>query len=439
MDMDASLYARSGREDLHQRGLQLFIVQLVFLIIAGLFVLARAYVKVCIVKSVAIDDWLIFGAMLGYTVYGGVALHGVTQGATGKDIYELTIDQAAISLRAWYICEVLYSPITLAIRTSICLLLLRLAINKVHRWIIYGNLIVVWMISIAFFFIMTFQCMPPSYFWKQMYGEEGSCINLNIVPDATIAHSIISALSDWCIGLLPIALLWNVKLNRRTKTLVAMLLSMGMIAGIALIVRIPYVRRLAISANFLYETIEIAIWSVLEPGLGIIAASTTSLRPLFQGWGFGWSNHSKPSGPSAGWANSDGLPRNKETPSPMNRGGLTSGDTDSTDRTYTHDMEQALSGTGSDIELNKASRDNGHCGEYPESRPSSELEQRDSARDTQMSSRPVINVRTSIDILSHTADHVLPPTRCVAGKAEVPDYGYGYRSDGRDDKREYRV
>lgn len=164
-----------------------------------------------------------------YTVYGGVALHGITQGATGKHILELTRDQAATSLRAWYICEVLYSPITLAIRTSICLLLLRLALNKAHRWIIYANLAVVFAISVAFFFIMVFQCMPPSYFWRQLYGDEGSCINYNIVPDATIAHSIISALSDWCIGLLPIALLWHVNLNRRTKALVAVLLSMGMV------------------------------------------------------------------------------------------------------------------------------------------------------------------------------------------------------------------
>lgn len=164
-----------------------------------------------------------------YTVYGAVALHGVIQGATGKHLTELTVEQAAISLRAWYICEVIYSPITLAIRTSICLLLLRLALNKVHRWVIYVNMAIVLLVSIAYFFVMTFQCSPPSYFWRQLYGEKGKCINYNIVPDATIAHSIISAVSDWCIGLLPIALLWNVNLNRRTKTLVAVLLSMGMV------------------------------------------------------------------------------------------------------------------------------------------------------------------------------------------------------------------
>jgi hypothetical protein len=57
----------------------------------------------------------------------------------------------------------------------------------------------------------------------------GKCINLNIVPDATIAHSIVSGLSDWVIGLLPVALLWNIRLNVRTKVGVGLLLSMGML------------------------------------------------------------------------------------------------------------------------------------------------------------------------------------------------------------------
>ncbi|GKT48321.1 uncharacterized protein ColSpa_08502 [Colletotrichum spaethianum] len=414
--MDNSLYTR-GSDDLQYRGMQLFAVQLAFLIAAGIFVLARAYVKICIVKNVAVDDWLIFGAMIGYTAYGGIALHGVTNGATGKHITELTVDQAAVSLRAWYICEVLYSPITLAIRTSIALLLLRLAPNKIHRWIIYANLVVVWMISIAFFCIMTFQCMPPSYFWRQLYGDPGSCIDLNIVPDATIAHSIISALSDWCMGLLPIALLWNVNLNRRTKVLVAILLSMGMVAGVALIVRIPYVKRLAISADFLYETIDVAIWSVLEPALGIIAASVTSLRPLFHNWGFGWSSKSKESHPS-GFNTND--PNGRKVPPPPNVRGKNLDSFTSTGVTY-NDVDRTLAGTGSDIELNKTVRDDmrDEDDDYDGSRPSSDLGQRGHAQETTDSdNRRVINVRTTIDILTHSISRELPPTECSAGDKE---------------------
>lgn len=156
-----------------------------------------------------------------------MAMHGVTAGGTGKVVGTYTAEQAAISLRAWYLCEVLYSPITVCARISICVFILRIAAQKVHRLILIVNIGLISVISFAFFFVMVLQCSPPSYFWKQVLGAEGKCIDPNIVPDATIAHSVISAISDWIVGLLPIAILWHVKINRRTKASIALMLSMG--------------------------------------------------------------------------------------------------------------------------------------------------------------------------------------------------------------------
>lgn len=46
------------------RGAVLFWVQLIFLVLAFLFVLLRAYVKVFMVKKVQLDDWFMFAAMV---------------------------------------------------------------------------------------------------------------------------------------------------------------------------------------------------------------------------------------------------------------------------------------------------------------------------------------------------------------------------------------
>lgn len=79
-----------------------------------------------------------------------------------------------------------------------------------------------------FCFVLAFQCSPPSYFWRQVYGIEGGCMNKAIVTNAVYVHSAFSAVSDWCLGLLPIALLWGVSINMRTKAIIAVLLSLGM-------------------------------------------------------------------------------------------------------------------------------------------------------------------------------------------------------------------
>jgi len=155
-------------------------------------------------------------------------MHGIFYG-TGLKTSQLTLPGASIALRGWWLCEVIYSPMVLLIRTSVALFLLRIATNKIHKWIIYVDMGFIWVISIVYFFIMVFQCYPVSYFWMRILGEQGKCLNPAVVPAATIVHSATSAVSDWILGLLPIAMLWNVKLNKRTKATISLLLSMGLL------------------------------------------------------------------------------------------------------------------------------------------------------------------------------------------------------------------
>lgn len=49
-------------EDVTGRGTELFFVQFVFLILAILFTLVRAYIKAVMVKQVTPDDYLIFAS-----------------------------------------------------------------------------------------------------------------------------------------------------------------------------------------------------------------------------------------------------------------------------------------------------------------------------------------------------------------------------------------
>jgi hypothetical protein len=154
----------------------------------------------------------------------------VVDGGTGKHTSQLTADGIEVALRAWYLCEVLYAPLSALIRTSIALFMLRLASKPWQTWTIWINLVFIWLFSIAYFFLMALQCSPPSYFWEgSVRASEisGSCMDHNIVPIATIVHSCVSAVSDWTLGLLPIAMLWKVRINRRTKISIAVLLGMG--------------------------------------------------------------------------------------------------------------------------------------------------------------------------------------------------------------------
>lgn len=66
----------------------------------------------------------------------------------------------------------------------------------------------------------------------------------------------------------------------KTKMLVAGILAFAAIGSTATIVRMFYIHTLTNGPDFLYATTDVAIWSTVEPGIGITASSIATLRPL---------------------------------------------------------------------------------------------------------------------------------------------------------------
>lgn len=130
----------------------------------------------------------------------------------------------------WWLCELFYTLTTVLLRCSVAVFLLRICERKTQKWIIYGTMIIVVVFSTFYFLLAIFQCSPVDYFWNQyIQGTIGTCIDPKVFPDATFAHSAISATADWILGLLPIWVIWNLKMNVRTKVSVGIVLSFGLL------------------------------------------------------------------------------------------------------------------------------------------------------------------------------------------------------------------
>jgi hypothetical protein len=55
----------------------------------------------------------------------------------------------------------------------------------------------------------------------------------------------------------------------------------GSSGSTASIVRFPYLYQLAETEDFLWSNTDVAIWSIVEVGMGVTASSLATLRPLF--------------------------------------------------------------------------------------------------------------------------------------------------------------
>ncbi|KAK3059944.1 hypothetical protein LTS18_009685 [Coniosporium uncinatum] len=64
--------------------------------------------------------------------------------------------------------------------------------------------------------------------------------------------------------------------------MVAAILAVGAVGSTATVIRIPFVGQLSNWDDFLWNTTDVAIWSTVEPGIGITCCCIATLRPLLK-------------------------------------------------------------------------------------------------------------------------------------------------------------
>ncbi|KAF2646767.1 hypothetical protein P280DRAFT_486325 [Massarina eburnea CBS 473.64] len=167
------------------------------------------------------------------------------------------------------------------VKWAICFTLLRIANGQKRYTIgIYGCMASIAIVLCATTIYEFFHCHPLQKNWMIMEG--GSCNDQSIISGFSFALSAVSIFSDWFCAVVPIPLLWNVQMDGRIKLSVMGLLSLGVFASIAPLVRLSYTVHLGMTEDFLFNAMDVASWAQAELGLGIIVANLPPLRPLLE-------------------------------------------------------------------------------------------------------------------------------------------------------------
>ncbi|UKZ82889.1 hypothetical protein TrVFT333_010689 [Trichoderma virens FT-333] len=267
------------------RGPQLLAVNIFFGIVALITVILRGYTRAFIVKAFGADDWLMFAATAVFIAYCCISSAGVYYG-TGQHMYNLELENMEKALMFWWLCYLLYSVIVIFIKISFGWFLLRIVTTRLHSWIIYAAALCSILPRIVFFFVALFQCHPVSYFWDR--SQPGSCIQISIIMALVYFDSISTIITDFTFAILPAFVIWNLNLRAQARYALIFLVALGCVASAAVVVRLAYTHTFT-NPDFLYATTDIAIWSTVEMGLAISAASIATLRPLVKelGWKLG--------------------------------------------------------------------------------------------------------------------------------------------------------
>ncbi|KAH6643249.1 hypothetical protein BKA67DRAFT_131639 [Truncatella angustata] len=267
------------------RGPQLEAVVIVLLALCWVSVSLRCYTMGFLLRRFYAEDWLAIITLILYTAYSSFSLLGVHYGL-GAHIADVPLDHHPQALFYKWAGQVAYVIIAALVKFIVGLLLLRLCAGKRWQCVTLWTLLVVSGLYAAFYvFVVVFQCQPVQFYWYRYDPAQpvsGTCNGKAMATIPTYLSFVISVVSDWVLALLPISILWNAKMDRRSKISVACVLSLGSIASMATIARIPYAKQVLSDPDYLYNFTDLAIWSTVEIGLGLTASSLATLKPLFR-------------------------------------------------------------------------------------------------------------------------------------------------------------
>ncbi|KAG2021495.1 hypothetical protein GB937_004834 [Aspergillus fischeri] len=276
--MDSSL-------PLVDRALAIFVVSVVMMVISVVAVVLRSFVRLYLVRAFGWDDALMVLALSLFVFLGICCMIGSLSGV-GHRMVEFeglgAIDDLKRSLLWWWLGQMLYIWSSAVAKVSISMTLLRLAVRRLHRIILWTVIALDIIIGLMFWLILLLDCNPVSYFWLSVDPRSsGTCLSRDVLLAIAYLYSSLTIFCDLTLGVMPALLVWGLQMNRKTKIALGGILGLGAVASVAVIIRFPFLHYYK-DNDFLYSTYQIAIWSIMETGLGIIAGSLVTLRPLFR-------------------------------------------------------------------------------------------------------------------------------------------------------------
>ncbi|GLI76992.1 hypothetical protein PoHVEF18_005274 [Penicillium ochrochloron] len=235
--------------------LAIFTVSIVMMVLSIVAVSLRTFVRLYIVRAFGWDDAIMLAALVLFVVFDACCFIGAMNGLGRSRTDFTSYEGYRTALLYWWLCQIFYTWSSALAKISIAVALLRLTVKKIHRIIIWSIIALTIAVSVMFWLVMLLDCRPISYFWDYADpSKSGTCMSTTSLVKVAYVYSCLTIVCDLTLGLLPIFLVWKLQMSHRTKIAVGGILSMGAIASVAVIVRIPYLHFYA-DTNFLRKSL----------------------------------------------------------------------------------------------------------------------------------------------------------------------------------------
>ena len=192
------------------------------------------------------DDLTIFLAVI-CSIAAWIAIVIAVQHGYGSHIYFLSDEQIELALQGLWALQFSFCFAVPLAKVSICFFVLRIKGKGALKWFLYGMMAGLFLTNLAPLIVLCAQCQPVRAYWDRSAGTcwspevyntaiwvgvgKNSARHLHVWEESAqlITVSAFNLLADFTLSLLPIVVLWNVKIKLRMKYLISCLMSLGLL------------------------------------------------------------------------------------------------------------------------------------------------------------------------------------------------------------------
>ncbi|ORY12762.1 hypothetical protein BCR34DRAFT_482258 [Clohesyomyces aquaticus] len=251
------------------------------IIFSTIFIALRYYARYLTQTKFGIEDVII---PLAYIAELGLCITGIVmvkKAGTGRHMaYIQMTDSAKLPehYKGIMIIEMLHLPAVAFSKLCVVVLYLRVFTNKYARmatWVLIYAIIATWL---SYTVAACFQCTPFAFNWDKSIPN-GRCFNVFIFSQSSSVPNIVT---DFVVLLLPIRTVMELKISMGRRIGLLAIFLTGSIGIIASIIRTVVLSGIDPRADVTFSHTEIVNWSIIEPGMYLLAACALSFKPLFR-------------------------------------------------------------------------------------------------------------------------------------------------------------
>lgn len=177
-------------------------------------------------------------------------------------------------LVSWLI-QLVYTITMSLTKSSILVSFLRLIPFGRMRWATWATLVIIILWGISLSFATIFACHPVQGYWT--FTNTDHCTDEGT---RLLVISIVNIATDIIVIAIPMGAFWRLRIPIRQKIILFVLLSLGLVATVASVVRTIFLVKAELEYDITWNGYVIWIMTMIECSLALICPSVPSLRPL---------------------------------------------------------------------------------------------------------------------------------------------------------------